>query len=59
MNRPTKFYFRGFTHSLDIRGTLKFLGVTWQGHVPFLGKKTIKGIYLAYHCEYAHQILYS
>jgi len=54
----TKFYIHSFTHSLDIRGTLKYLGVTWQGHVPFLGK-TIKVIYLACHCEYAHQILYS
>ena len=32
-------------------GTFKILGVTWQGYAPFSGK-IIKGICLAYHCEY-------
>jgi len=39
-------------------GTLKIVGVTWQGHAPFSGK-IIKGICLDFHCEYAHQILHS
>jgi len=54
----TKFYFRSFTRSQDIRGTLKILGVTWQGHAPFSGK-VIKGICLDCPCEYAYDILHS
>ena len=54
----TKFYIRSFTHSWDIRGTLKILEVTWQGHAPFSGK-IIKGIRLDCPSEYAYQILYS
>ena len=37
-------------------GTFKILGVTC--HATF-SEKIIKGICLDYHCEYAHQILYS
>jgi len=54
----TKFYIRSFTHFWDISGTLKILGVTWQGHAPF-SRKIITGIYLDCAYEYAYQILRS
>ena len=49
-----KFYIRSFTNSWDIRGTLKIVGVTWQGHAPFWGK-IITGICLDCPYEYAYQ----
>jgi len=30
-----KFHIRSFTHSWNIRGYPKMLGVTWHGHAPF------------------------
>jgi len=54
----TKFYIRSFTHSWDIKGYRKKIACHVTGPRPF-SWKIIKGICLAYHCEYVHQILHS
>jgi len=50
MNRPTKFTFVALPVSEILGGTRT---------TAIFRKKIIAGICLAYHCEYAYQILYS
>jgi len=47
VNRPTKFYIRSFTHSWDIRGTLKILGFTWPRPCQIFGKTLFHSVSLA------------